>query len=136
MLEFHLQVLWYAMFFDIVPDVSFWRFPSPTFTNGILPSGPSVRPSLWADYNVCVGIIGQTPTPTPTNPGNSISTPTPIQAGMISSCKKFHLVKSTTLCGSIQNYYKITMANHYGLNPAIGSGCKSLRAEYYVCVGV
>ncbi|RSL41142.1 hypothetical protein CEP53_012941 [Fusarium sp. AF-6] len=98
------------------------------------PAVGSTCTSLWADYNVCVGVIGQTPTPT--NPGNGVSTPTPIQAGMISSCKKFHLVKSTTTCASIQNYYKITMANLYKWNPAIGSDCKSLWAEYYVCVGV
>lgn len=34
---------------------------------------------LWADVNVCVSITGHTPTPT--NPGNGISTPSPIQPG-------------------------------------------------------
>ncbi|RSL94257.1 hypothetical protein CEP52_012749 [Fusarium oligoseptatum] len=98
------------------------------------PAVGSTCTSLWADYNVCVGVIGQTPTPT--NPGNGVSTPTPIQAGMTSSCKKFHLVKSTTTCASIQDYYKVTMASLYKWNPAIGSACTSLWANYYVCVGV
>ncbi|RTE80388.1 hypothetical protein BHE90_005106 [Fusarium euwallaceae] len=98
------------------------------------PAVGSTCTSLWADYNVCVGVIGQTPTPT--NPGNGVSTPTPYQAGMTSSCKKFHLVKSTTTCASIQDYYKVTMANLYKWNPAIGSACTSLWANYYVCVGV
>ncbi|KAH6995529.1 hypothetical protein BKA56DRAFT_627344 [Ilyonectria sp. MPI-CAGE-AT-0026] len=90
--------------------------------------------SLWADTNVCVGIIGGSTTPT--NPGNGIGTPKPIQDGMIKSCKKFHLVKSTTTCASIQNYYQITLAQLYKWNPAIGSTCQNLWAEYNVCVGV
>ncbi|KAH7016728.1 hypothetical protein EDB80DRAFT_827002 [Ilyonectria destructans] len=90
--------------------------------------------SLWADTNVCVGIIGGGTTPT--NPGNGIETPKPIQDGMTKSCKKFHLVKSTTTCASIQNYYKITLAQLYKWNPAIGSTCRNLWAEYNVCVGV
>ncbi|KAH7159574.1 hypothetical protein B0J13DRAFT_642947 [Dactylonectria estremocensis] len=87
-------------------------------------------------WNPAVGtnIIGWTPTPT--NPGNGISTPTPIQTGMTKSCKKFHLVKSTTTCASIQDYYSITFANLYKWNPAIGSKCTTLWAQYYVCVAV
>ncbi|KAM0424886.1 hypothetical protein ACHAPT_009942 [Fusarium lateritium] len=91
---------------------------------------------LWADYHVCIGVIGGTPTPTTTKPGNGISTPTPIQAGMVSNCNKFHLVSKTTTCTSIQNYYKITMADFAKWNPAVGSGCTALWADYNVCVGV
>ncbi|KAF4969333.1 hypothetical protein FSARC_3408 [Fusarium sarcochroum] len=87
---------------------------------------------LWADYNVCVGVIGGTPT----KPTNGVETPTPIQAGVVSNCKKFHLVASTTTCASIQNYYKITMAQLAKWNPAVGSKCTALWAKYYVCVGV
>ncbi|KAJ3545053.1 hypothetical protein NM208_g2698 [Fusarium decemcellulare] len=87
---------------------------------------------LWANYNVCVGVIGGTPT----KPGNGIETPSPIQAGMVSNCKKFHPVSSTTTCASIQKYYKITMAQLAKWNPAVGSKCTALWANYYVCVGV
>lgn len=88
--------------------------------------------SLWANANVCVGVIGGTPTPT--DSGNGISTPTPIQDGMTKSCKKFHLVKTTTTCTSIQDHYSISMANLHKWNHAIGSAYKSLWAQYYVCV--
>ncbi|KAH6988451.1 hypothetical protein EDB80DRAFT_816699 [Ilyonectria destructans] len=88
--------------------------------------------ALWPDYNVCVGVIGGTPT----NPGNGVSTPSPIQAGMVSNCKKFHLIASTTTCGSIQKYYSITMAQLAKWNPAVGAKCTALWAQYYVCVGV
>ncbi|KAJ4169798.1 hypothetical protein NW754_005946 [Fusarium falciforme] len=88
--------------------------------------------ALWADYHVCVGVIGQTPT----QPPKENPTPTPVQAGMINNCKKFHLVKSTTTCASIQDYYKITMAQIAKWNPAVGAKCTALWKEYYVCVGV
>ncbi|QKD52295.2 uncharacterized protein FOBCDRAFT_238586 [Fusarium oxysporum Fo47] len=88
--------------------------------------------TLWVDYNVCVGVVGQKPTPT--QPSNGVTTPSPIQSGITKNCKKFHQVKSTTTCASIQNYYKITMANLFKWNPAIGSTCKSLWVDYWVCV--
>ncbi|KAJ4245206.1 hypothetical protein NW762_014076 [Fusarium torreyae] len=87
---------------------------------------------LWANYNVCVGVIGGTPT----KPSTGVTTPSPIQSGMVSNCKKFHPVASTTTCDSIQKYYKITMAQLVKWNPAVGSKCTGLWAKYYVCVGV
>ncbi|KAL9566962.1 hypothetical protein ACKAV7_008731 [Fusarium commune] len=86
---------------------------------------------LWANYNVCVGVIGGTPT----KPSNGVTTPSPIHSGMVSNCKKFHPVSSTTTCDSIQKYYKITMAQLVKWNPATGSKCTGLWAKYYVCVG-
>ncbi|WAO97001.1 Hypothetical protein NCS54_01469900 [Fusarium falciforme] len=87
---------------------------------------------LWADYNVCVGVFGGTPT----KPDNGVKTPAPIQSGMVSNCKKFHQVASKTTCASIQNYYKITMAQLAKWNPAVGTGCTALWLNYWVCVGV
>ncbi|KAF9770548.1 hypothetical protein IL306_011887 [Fusarium sp. DS 682] len=87
---------------------------------------------LWADYNVCIGVIGGTPT----KPGNGVQTPSPIQPGIVSNCKKFHEVASTTTCDSIQKYYKITMAQLAKWNPAVGTKCTALWAKYWVCVGV
>ncbi|EXK25264.1 hypothetical protein FOMG_18060 [Fusarium oxysporum f. sp. melonis 26406] len=92
---------------------------------------------LLTDYWVCVATIGwKPPTKTTTKPSNGVSTPAPVQSGIVSNCKKFHPVASTTTCTSIQKYYKITMAQLVKWNPAIGSGCSGLWANYYVCVGV
>ncbi|RKK66494.1 hypothetical protein BFJ69_g15358 [Fusarium oxysporum] len=87
---------------------------------------------LWAGYNVCVGVVGGTPT----QPGNGVKTPSPIQPKMVSNCKKFHKVTSTTTCVSIQKYYKIAMAQLVKWNPTVGKGCDKLWADYWVCVGV
>ncbi|KAH6688597.1 hypothetical protein F5X68DRAFT_168525 [Plectosphaerella plurivora] len=91
--------------------------------------------SLWANTNVCVGVVGGSPAPT-TTAGNGVATPTPIQEGMVKNCNKFHLVKTTTTCQSIMDYYNIPWANLYKWNPAIGSSCSSLWANTYACVGV
>ncbi|RBR15596.1 uncharacterized protein FIESC28_07237 [Fusarium coffeatum] len=92
---------------------------------------------LQTRYYVCVATVGwKPPTKTTTKPSNGVSTPTPIQSGMVGNCKKFHPVASTTTCTSIQAYYKITMAQLVKWNPAIGSKCTGLWANYYVCVGV
>ncbi|GKU22227.1 unnamed protein product [Fusarium langsethiae] len=88
--------------------------------------------NLWAGYNVCVGFIGGTPT----KPSDGVKTPSPIQPKMTTNCKKFHKVASTTICASIQKYYKITMAQLLKWNPTVGSGCEKLWADYWVCVGV
>ncbi|KAJ4007743.1 hypothetical protein NW766_009546 [Fusarium irregulare] len=105
---------------------------------------PSVGTScqaLLVGYNVCVSIIGwkppvSSPTPSPTQPSNGIKTPSPIQSKMTKNCNKFHLVKLTTTCASIQDYYKITMSQIASWNPDVGSDCKALLVNYNVCVGV
>ncbi|KAL7765248.1 hypothetical protein ACKLNR_003164 [Fusarium oxysporum f. sp. zingiberi] len=88
--------------------------------------------ALWAGYNVCVGVIDQKPSST--KPSNGVKTPSPVQSGVTKFCKKFHLVQKTTTCTSIQNYYKITLAQLYKWNPAIGAKCTNLWANYNVCV--
>ncbi|KAF5588399.1 Autolysin [Fusarium pseudocircinatum] len=90
--------------------------------------------ALWAGYSVCVGVIGQKPSPT--KPGNAVKTPSPVQDGVTKSCKKFHRVQKITTCAPIEKYYKITMAQLYKWNPAIGARCTNLWANYNVCVAV
>ncbi|SPJ85292.1 uncharacterized protein FTOL_11073 [Fusarium torulosum] len=121
---------------------SYYKVPLGTF----LSWNPAVGKDcgyLLTNYWVCVATIGWKPptktttkAPTATKPANGISTPTPIQSGMVRNCKKFHMVKSTTTCDSIQKYYKITMAQLVKWNPVIGSKCTGLWANYNVCVGV
>lgn len=89
---------------------------------------------LWANAYACVSIIGHNPTPT--QPGNGISTPTPIQSGMTKNCKTFHLVRSGESCATIQSRYKVTLAQLVSWNPAIGSQCTGMWSNTYLCVGV
>ncbi|KFY50521.1 hypothetical protein V495_00205 [Pseudogymnoascus sp. VKM F-4514 (FW-929)] len=102
--------------------------------------GSSCR-SLWAGYYVCVGIIGgSTPTkssaPSTTFPGNGVSTPTPIQPGMTTSCGAFPLVQANEQCGVIATSAGINLKEFYAWNPSVGSTCSTLFAGSYVCVGL
>jgi LysM repeat protein len=96
----------------------------------------STRTGLYADAYACVSVIGhEAATPVQTSkPSKGIETPSPIQNGMTKSCKKFHLVKTTTTCTSIEEYYKLPFQTFESWNPAVGKRCQSLLANYWVCV--
>lgn len=94
---------------------------------------------LWQGYYVCVNKIGTTPsTPTssaPTKPTNGITTPTPIQPGMIDNCNKFHMVEDGDNCATIAKSNGISLSQFATWNPEVGAGCTGLWLGYYVCVG-
>jgi LysM repeat protein len=90
---------------------------------------------------VCVDIIGYTitsatATATATSTGDGISTPSPIQTGMISTCDEFYLVASGDTCDSIVADYGISLATFYAWNPAVGTDCADLELSEYVCVDI
>ncbi|GAQ08984.1 hypothetical protein ALT_6305 [Aspergillus lentulus] len=104
---------------------------------------------LWPDYYVCVGVISggtttttlttttsTTSTGTTTTAGNGVTTPTPIQTGMVTSCNKFYLVVSGDGCYDIAAAAGVALSDFYAWNPAVGSSCAGLWPNYYVCVGV
>ena len=93
---------------------------------------------------MCVGIVGYTATittttattTTTTSTGNDITTPTPVQTGMVSDCNTFYYVVSGDGCSSIATSQGVTVAEIEAWNPAIGTDCTSLWLETYICVGV
>ncbi|KAH6688882.1 hypothetical protein F5X68DRAFT_274939 [Plectosphaerella plurivora] len=106
--------------------------------------------SLWANVYVCVGRIPTfntvtlqvpkppttTAAPTTTKPANGIETPSPIQEGMVTNCKKFHFVSPGDRCAQILAYNNISVDDLYRWNPAVGPNCNGMWASTYVCVGV
>lgn len=89
---------------------------------------------LWLDTYFCVSIIGVDPTPT--KPGNGITTPTPTQAGMTKSCKQFHFIETGQNCDFITKKYNIPKNTFISWNPAAKSDCTGLWAKTYCCVAV
>ncbi|KAF2445203.1 carbohydrate-binding module family 50 protein [Karstenula rhodostoma CBS 690.94] len=98
--------------------------------------------NLWLDTYVCISIIGHTPTTTTkapatsTRPGNGVTTPTPYQEGMKTSCKTFHYIVSGDNCSTLATKYKISTTNFVKWNPAVGSTCGNLWLSTYACVAV
>lgn len=77
-----------------------------------------------------------TTTSTTTKPGNGIETPAPVQDGMATNCNRFALVASGDTCAKLASANGISTADFIKFNPAAGSDCTGLWADYYVCVGV
>jgi hypothetical protein len=108
---------------------------------------PTVRndcSGMWAEVNVCVGVIGggestsattNKPTPT-TSAGNGVQTPQPTQPGMVTNCKKFHYVAEGVQCSQITSYQKISLEDFVKWNAGVGSNCQTMWAKTNVCVGV
>ncbi|KAM7196725.1 hypothetical protein V8F20_006918 [Naviculisporaceae sp. PSN 640] len=73
----------------------------------------------------------------PTTTGNGISTPWPIQTGMVGNCNKFFFNKEGSgYCADIASKNAISLANFYAWNPAVGSNCEGLWLDTYYCVGI
>ncbi|KAF2853483.1 carbohydrate-binding module family 50 protein [Plenodomus tracheiphilus IPT5] len=103
---------------------------------------------MWADVNVCVGVIGGATTttvvppitttakPSTTVAGNGVQTPQPTQPGMVTNCAKFHYVAKGVTCSQVISYQKISLADFVKWNPTVGSDCTGMQAEVNVCVGL
>ncbi|KAG7139404.1 LysM domain-containing protein like [Verticillium longisporum] len=73
---------------------------------------------------------------TTTKPSNGITTPQPIQDGMVGNCNKFHYISEGDRCQDILSYQKITLADFFKWNPAVKSDCSGLWSKTHACVGV
>jgi LysM repeat protein len=94
---------------------------------------------LELDEYVCIGIIGYTvtsTTATSTTSGDGISTPSPVQTGMISTCDEFYLVVSGDDCATVAASAGISLDTFYAWNPAVGSNCADLELDEYVCIDI
>ncbi|KAJ4424542.1 hypothetical protein N0V82_000866 [Gnomoniopsis sp. IMI 355080] len=92
---------------------------------------------------VCIGLQGSAPTqtittkPATTTPAsNFISTPTPVQAGMVSDCDEFYLVQSGDSCSVVASDFDISLMDFYTWNPAVGDTCAGLELGVFVCIGL
>lgn len=55
---------------------------------------------------------------------------------MTSSYKKFGFVKNVEICDTITRRNGISLADFVKWNTGVGSDCRSMWGEAYVCVGV
>nr|UQJ82176.1 secretory protein [Falciphora oryzae] len=91
---------------------------------------------LWADVNMCVGVVGTTLT-TPAGPANGIETPQPVQDGIVDNCNRFHLAVDGDNCWSVANKYGLGEAQLHQWNKGIGgAACTNIWTGYNLCIGV
>ncbi|KAL0930177.1 LysM domain-containing protein [Colletotrichum truncatum] len=98
------------------------------------PSVGTTCTGLWANAYACVSIIGHTPSPT--TPGNGITTPTPTQATIVTNCDAFYFVVAGDTCETIASKHGITVAQFRSWNPSAGTTCTGLWANAYACVSI
>ncbi|KAI9044908.1 LysM peptidoglycan-binding domain-containing protein [Aspergillus affinis] len=92
--------------------------------------------TLIADYYVCVEVTGSSTKTTAPTTTTTAAANTPQQSGIAKNCNKHYFVKSGDGCAAIASANGISLADFYSWNPAVGSDCRTLIADYYVCVGV
>ncbi|KAH8178523.1 hypothetical protein LIA77_00042 [Sarocladium implicatum] len=96
---------------------------------------------LWSKVYVCISTTDPITTttttkPTTTAPGNGISTPSPVQSGMVGNCNKFHWVSPGDSCQQIVSYQGISLAEFVKWNTGFGSNCNNMQASNWACVGI
>jgi hypothetical protein len=62
--------------------------------------------------------------------------PSPVQSGIASDCSKYYQVQRGDTCDKVETDNNISAANFLMWNPAVGSDCKDLELNVYVCVAV
>jgi hypothetical protein len=112
----------------------------PAFEAKILPDFKSWNPNVYSDCSnirentyYCVAVPGTPSTrtaPLPSTPTGSM----PTQTGITADCTKFWLVSQDDTCASITAAAGISSADFLAWNPALGTNCAGLKADYYVCV--
>lgn len=91
--------------------------PSPSLTRA-----PATCTPNRSDYD-----LGTDPDP--------VTTPQPIQSGMTAGCNKFYKVVSGDTCAAVIKSQSVTTSDFYEWNPSVGSDCRNLQIDVYVCVG-
>ena len=92
--------------------------------------------NLQADTFACIGVIQATPTSSVG--ANGVTTPLPIQTGMVTNCKKFVKINSGDTCNIVAFYNgPISTENFVLWTTGVGGiACTNLHAGTYAYIGV
>jgi len=107
--------------------------------NASAPTGPaSAIPSpISSQTDIIPATSIGPPTGTSIVPTGSVTSPaSPTQSGIASNCDEHYTVASGDSCSKVETQFRITFAELYQWNPAIGSDCENLWVGYAVCVAI
>ncbi|KIL88359.1 hypothetical protein FAVG1_08438 [Fusarium avenaceum] len=110
--------------------------PTAVGPKSTVPASTKVASVIKTTATAIKPTVTQKPSTTKQPSGNGIKTPDPIQEVMVTNCNKFHYVSPTTSCQGILNQNKISLADFFKWNPAIGEDCSQLWAGTNACIGV
>ena len=123
---------------DTCNVVSFFNGPISTEEFVVWNAGVGGLPcnNLQAGTYACIGVIKATPTATVG--ANGITTPLPMQTGMVSNCNKFVKVNPGDTCNIVSFYNgPIPTENFVVWNAGVGGmACTNLQAGTFACIGV
>jgi LysM repeat protein len=97
--------------------------------------------NIWGSTYACVGVIGgstsptSSPSPSPIQTGNGVSTPAPVQPRIVKNCNKFYFVEPEETCDVINQKTGARVADIITWN-GLNSGCSNIWGSTYACVGV
>ena len=66
----------------------------------------------------------------------TVSTPIPVQTGLLSNCGRFQRVKAGDTCSSIAQGANVSLADLCSWNRGVGTECQYLFQNYFICVGI
>ncbi|KAF3056280.1 carbohydrate-binding module family 50 protein [Daldinia childiae] len=105
--------------------------------------GSGTCDNLAPDFYVCVAVgdsASLPPSTTSSSPtstiASAITTPTPVQAGMVSGCRRFYKAQTGDGCWAIANSAGISLDDFYAWNPALGTDCGGLWLDNWYCIGI
>jgi phage tail protein X len=87
--------------------------------------------AMQASVYLCIALIDQ-----PDKTTNNIQTPSPVQPGMVRDCDNFAYVSQGQTCAEVASANGISTQQFEAWNTGAGSGCASMWADVYACVGV
>lgn len=103
------------------------------------PAVGSACTQLFLGYYYCIAVPG-TPVerPSTTGPTSPISTgPSPVQAGIVSSCTKYYEAVSGDSCQAITDQFgTFSLTEFEAWNPAVQPDCSLLFLGYYYCIAI
>ncbi|KAI1977491.1 hypothetical protein LOZ53_001513 [Ophidiomyces ophidiicola] len=105
--------------------------------NGSTSMSVTSGPTTTAKTTSTTGISSVTSSDKPsTTSGGAVATPAPVQAGMVTGCRRFYKAQSGDNCWAIANSAKIDLNDFYKWNPSVGTDCKNLWLDYWYCIGI
>ncbi|KAL4862529.1 hypothetical protein BDV12DRAFT_190368 [Aspergillus spectabilis] len=98
-----------------------------TYLDGV----PAGQPGWTGPTFTWTGTISPTSTTSTSTTTSGVSTPSPVQTGIIETCDEFYRVSTGDTCYDIIQEHDVALSDFYVWNPAVKTDCTGLQADVY-----